>query len=86
MIEIYKHPVPLVGSLVIEDRHIKLSSVASNHFVVLGTYGPFETSLDYIISITEQYLDLIAGGQVHHTYPLDYTWIGPTKTNDWLQL
>jgi len=71
MIEIYKHPVPLAGSLVMQDGHTKLSSVASNRFVVLGTYGPFETSLDYIISITEQYLDLIADGQVHHTYPLE---------------
>ncbi|KAJ5832207.1 hypothetical protein N7474_000518 [Penicillium riverlandense] len=71
MIEIYKHPVPLVGSLVMEGERTKLSSVASNRFVVLGTYGPFETPLDYIISITEQYLDLIADGQVHHKYPLE---------------
>lgn len=71
MIKIHKHPVPLAGSFVMQDGHAKLSSTASNRFVVLGTYGPFETSLDYILSITEQYLDLISDGQVHHTYPLE---------------
>ena len=69
MIEIHEHPVPLLGSFVMEDGQPKLSSVASNRFAVLGTYGPFETSLDYIVSITEQHLDLISDGQIHHTYP-----------------
>ncbi|EPS30806.1 hypothetical protein PDE_05758 [Penicillium oxalicum 114-2] len=71
MIEIRKYPVQLAGSFVMQDGHTKLSSIASNRFAVLDTYGPFETSLDYISSITEQYLDLTPDGQIHHTYPLE---------------
>ena len=71
MIEIRKYPVQLAGSFVMQDGHTKLSSIASNRFAVLDTYGPFETSLDYTNSITEQYLDLTSDGQIHHTYPLE---------------
>ena len=71
LIEISKNPLPLAGSLVMKNDQIDVSAVASNRFVALDTYGPFSSTLDYIISIIDQYMDLIADGQLHHTHPLE---------------
>ncbi|KAK4974038.1 hypothetical protein LTR28_010656 [Elasticomyces elasticus] len=69
LIEISKHPLPKAGSLFLRDGKIDVSAVASNRSVSLGRYGPFDTASDYLISIAEQYLDLISDGQVYHEYP-----------------
>jgi len=71
LIEISKNPLPLVGSLVMKNDHIDVSAIASNRFVALDTYGPFKTTLNYITSIIDQYMDLIADGQLHHEHPLE---------------
>lgn len=34
-------------------------------------YGPFKTTQDYLLSIIDQYLDLIADGQIYHEHPLE---------------
>lgn len=71
LIEISKKPLPLIGSLVMKNDHLDVSAVASNRFVALDTYGPFQSMLDYISSIIEQYMDLIADGQLYPEYPLE---------------
>ncbi|KAL4957808.1 hypothetical protein BDW69DRAFT_155362 [Aspergillus filifer] len=74
LIEISKHPLPLIESLTVKGGHdtdqFEVSAMASNRFVALHPYGPFKDSLEYLRSITESYLDLIADGQLHHTHPL----------------
>ncbi|KAI7972005.1 hypothetical protein EIK77_003098 [Talaromyces pinophilus] len=69
--ELSKHPVSSIGSFAMVNNQPEISAVASNRFVALGTYGPFTSSLDYITSIIEQYMDLIADGQLHHKYSLE---------------
>lgn len=69
LIELSKHPFPKAGSLVWRDGKPEVSAVASNRFVALGKYGPFESSSEYLRSISEQYLDLIAEGLLHYKYP-----------------
>ena len=54
-----------------ENDQIDVSTVTSNCFVSLNTYGPFKTTLDYITSIIDQHMDLIADGQLHHEHPLE---------------
>lgn len=71
LVEISKNPLPLVGSLVMKNDEVDVSAVASNRFVALNTYGPFKSTLDYVISIIDQYLDLIADEQLHHEHPLE---------------
>ena len=71
LIEISKNPLPLAGSLVMKNDQIDVSAVASNRFVALNTYGPFKTTIDYITSIIDQHMDLIAGTQLHHEHPLE---------------
>lgn len=71
LVEISKHPSPSIGSFVMRNNQPEISAVASNRFVALGTYGPFTSSLDYITNIIEQYMDLIADGQLHHNHPLE---------------
>lgn len=69
--ELSKHPVSSIGSFAMVNNQPEISAVASNRFVALGTYGPFTSSLDYITSIIEQYMDLIADGQLHHKHSLE---------------
>ena len=54
-----------------KNDQIDVSAVASNRFVALNTYGPFTSTLDYITSIIDQHMDLIADGQLHHEHPLE---------------
>ncbi|KAJ5778495.1 hypothetical protein N7520_001741 [Penicillium odoratum] len=71
LIEFSKHPLPLAGSLVIKDDEVIVGPVARNRFVALETYGPLDTALEYLISISEQHLDLIADGQLYPDYPVE---------------
>lgn len=71
LIEIAKHPLPAAGSLINYGNEIKVSWMASNRFVHLGLLGPFRTALEYYSGISEQYLDIIADGQVHFQYPTE---------------
>lgn len=71
MIELTRHPLPLVGSLKMEGDHVDVSAVARNRFVALDTYGLFDTASGICLSITEQYMNLVADGQLHHDHPLE---------------
>ncbi|RDL39658.1 uncharacterized protein BP5553_03998 [Venustampulla echinocandica] len=69
LIEISKHPFQTSGSLLLDDGKLVMSDVASDRFVSLGQYGPYDTALDYFTSIAEQHLDIIADGQEYFEYP-----------------
>lgn len=71
LIELAKHPLPRAGSLTINNDEVIVGPVASNRFVTLETYGPFDTALEYLTSILEQHLDLIADGQLYPEYPVE---------------
>ncbi|KAL9073764.1 MAG: hypothetical protein Q9157_004629 [Trypethelium eluteriae] len=71
LIEISRHPFPQAGSLIEHEETIEVSAFASNRFVALHKYGPFSDSLAYFVQTAEQYLDLIADGQLYHEYPTD---------------
>jgi len=62
--ELEKHPFTKAGSLYVEspDDLPYVSATASDRFVCLDPYGPFETSAAYYTGWTEQYLALIADG------------------------
>lgn len=69
MAEIGKHPMPQAGSPLWDGERVHASSVASNRFVSLGLYGPFDSASDYLASIAEQHMDLITDGQLYPEYP-----------------
>lgn len=75
LIELSKHPLPKIGSLQVVQSNpagpISIGPVASNLFVSLETYGPFDKSSQYLEGICEQYLDLIADGQLYPEYPVE---------------
>ncbi|KAJ5630027.1 hypothetical protein N7528_003684 [Penicillium herquei] len=76
LIEVSKHPFSQAGSLKIESNEVEIGPVASNRFVALNTYGPFDScpfdsSSEYLASITEQYMDLIADGQLYTEYSVE---------------
>ncbi|KMU78960.1 hypothetical protein CISG_07603 [Coccidioides immitis RMSCC 3703] len=60
MIELGKHPLSKAGSLAWRNEKPEISAIASNDFLVLDRYGPFDDALQYFKSIADQYLDLIA--------------------------
>lgn len=69
LVELKQHPLLRAGSLIMRDGEIEVGPVASNRFVSLGQYGPFETAAEYMTSIVDQHLDLIADGQLYVEYP-----------------
>lgn len=69
LVEIYKNPLPMAGSLLRKEGIIEVGPTASNRFLTLGLYGPFKTDLEYFASIVDQHLDLISDGQLYHLYP-----------------
>lgn len=71
LMEISQYPLPRAGSLLYHKNQIYVSQMASNRFFHLGLIGPFQTSLDYFVEISEQYLNLIADGQAHFQYPTE---------------
>ncbi|KAJ5712880.1 uncharacterized protein N7483_010061 [Penicillium malachiteum] len=48
LIEISKHPFSRAGSLKIEGNEVEIGPIASNRFVALNTYGPFDSSSEYL--------------------------------------
>ncbi|KAI2028673.1 hypothetical protein LOZ41_005684, partial [Ophidiomyces ophidiicola] len=69
LIEMSNYPFPKAGSLLVENGEVRISAVASNRFVILDRYGPYNDAVEYFSSITDQYLDLIADGQIYPEYP-----------------
>ncbi|KAB8360853.1 hypothetical protein FH972_024587 [Carpinus fangiana] len=64
--EIKRHSLPRIGSLVvIGDDEVDVGPVASNRFINLGRYGPFDDAASYFESIARQHLELIADGQLY---------------------
>jgi hypothetical protein len=66
-----KHPLLKAGSLCFQSSSIDVSAMASDRFVVLTPEGPFDTSISYYTAFAEQYLKLIADGQLYTEYPVD---------------
>lgn len=62
--ELAKHPFQQAGSLLIDPLNNlpAVSAVASDRFICLDPYGPFETSGAYYAAWAEQHLELIADG------------------------
>lgn len=72
LVELEHHPFPKVGSLCFQSSNsIGVSAVASDRFVVLTPKGPFDDSIAYYTAFAEQYLVLIADGQLYAEYPVD---------------
>lgn len=71
--ELEKHPFTRAGSLSVEspDDSPSVSATASDRFVCLEPYGPFETSAAYYTAWAEQYLALIADGQLYPQFPVE---------------
>lgn len=65
------HPFPQAGSLCFQSSSIQVSAVASDRFVVLTPNGPFHDSTAYYSAFAEQYLALIADGQLYTEFPID---------------
>ncbi|KAG5761230.1 hypothetical protein H9Q72_010658 [Fusarium xylarioides] len=71
LVELEHHPFPKAGSLCFQSSNIEVSAVASDRFVVLTPNGPFHNSTAYYTAFAEQYLTLIADGQLYTEYPVD---------------
>jgi aminoglycoside phosphotransferase (APT) family kinase protein len=71
--ELERHPFPKAGSLCVRtpDDQPSVSAFASDRFVCLDPYGPFETPADYYTAWAEQYLTLIADGQLYPQFPVE---------------
>lgn len=71
--ELEKHPFTQAGSLCVEspDDTPKVCATASDRFVCLDPYGPFETSAAYYTARTEQYLALITDDQLYPQFPVE---------------
>ncbi|KAI0910894.1 hypothetical protein F4823DRAFT_587987 [Ustulina deusta] len=68
--ELEKHPLLKAGSLCFQSSSIDVSAVASDRFVVLTPEGPFDASISSYAAFAEQYLTLIADGQLYTEYPV----------------
>lgn len=70
--ELEKHPFSKAGSLDVKspDDEPSVSAVASDRFVCLYPYGPFDTSAAYYTAWAEQYLVLVAEGQLYPQFPI----------------
>ncbi|KAK5987987.1 hypothetical protein PT974_12123 [Cladobotryum mycophilum] len=71
MAELEKHPFPKAGSLCCQSSKIEVSAMASDRFIVPDLEGPFDTAVAYHSAYAEQYLSLIADGQLYIEYPVD---------------
>lgn len=71
LVELEHHPFPKAGSLCFLLSNIEVSAVASDRFVVLTPHGPFHNSTAYYTAFAEQYLQLIADGQLYTEYPVN---------------
>ncbi|EPE35572.1 Protein kinase-like (PK-like) [Glarea lozoyensis ATCC 20868] len=71
LVKLEKYPFPKAGSLCLQSSEIEVSAMASDRFLVLTPRGPFATSIAYYTAFAEQYLELIADGQLYTDYPVD---------------
>ncbi|TIA44878.1 hypothetical protein D6C79_06037 [Aureobasidium pullulans] len=69
LIELSKYPFAQAGSLVIEQGDICISKMASNRYVHLDAHGPYATDKECLLDVCQQYLDLIADGQICPRWP-----------------
>jgi aminoglycoside phosphotransferase (APT) family kinase protein len=71
--ELEKHPFGEAGSLYVKSPGDlpSVSATASDRFVCLDPFGPFETSTAYYAAWAEQYLALIADGQLYPQFPVE---------------
>ncbi|TQN70676.1 hypothetical protein CSHISOI_04827 [Colletotrichum shisoi] len=71
--ELEKHQFSKAGSLSVEfpEERPSVSATASDRFVCLEPYGPFETSEAYYSAWAEQYMVLIADGQLYPRFPVE---------------
>lgn len=71
--ELAKHPFEQAGSLYVESSNSlpSVSAFASDRFVCLEPYGPFDTAAAYYTAWAEQYLVLIADGQLYPQFPVE---------------
>lgn len=82
--ELAKHPLPKAGSLCLREGRLEVGPAASDRFIVLDLFGPFEHSIDYYTAWAEQYLALIADGQLFGGYPVEaYLVYSFLKENAW---
>ncbi|KAF6802574.1 hypothetical protein CSOJ01_11489 [Colletotrichum sojae] len=73
LVELEKHPFTKAGSLLVQSPEDppSVSATASDRFVCLDPYGPFETSLAYYSAWADQHLMLITDGQLYPQFPLE---------------
>ncbi|KAJ0161066.1 hypothetical protein CTA2_6835 [Colletotrichum tanaceti] len=72
--ELEKREFPQAGSLHVwspDDDRPSVSAAASDRFVCLGPWGPFDTSEEYYAAWAEQHLALIADGQLYPQFPVE---------------
>lgn len=71
--ELERHPFVKAGSLYVPrpGDPVFVSAFASDRFVCLDPYGPFETSAEYYTAWAEQYLILITDGQLYPQFPVE---------------
>ncbi|KAK3687158.1 hypothetical protein B0T22DRAFT_456573 [Podospora appendiculata] len=71
--ELARHPFRIAGSLDVScpESARFVSTVASDRFVVLELWGPFRTAAAYYAGWAEQYLALIADGQLYPQFPVE---------------
>lgn len=71
MVELERHPFPKAGSLGFQSSKMDVCAVAIDRFVVLTPEGPFASPTAYYTAFAEQYLALIADGQLYTEYPVN---------------
>ncbi|KAH0425471.1 piwi domain-containing protein [Colletotrichum camelliae] len=71
--ELEKHEFHQAGSLCVEypQDQPSVSAAASDRFVCLDPWGPFETATDYYSAWAEQHLALIVDGQLYPQFPIE---------------
>ncbi|KAK4072086.1 hypothetical protein Trihar35433_4150 [Trichoderma harzianum] len=69
--ELERHPFPKAGSLCFQSSIVEVSAAASDRFSVLTPNGPFNNSTAYYTAFAEQYLELIADGQLYTEFPVN---------------
>jgi hypothetical protein len=69
--ELEKYHFPMAGSLCLQSSELEVSAVVSDRVLVLTPKGPFVTSAAYYEAFAEQYLELIADGQLYTEYPVN---------------
>lgn len=71
LVELERHPFLKAGSLCFQSSNIEVSAVASDRFGVLSPDGSFHNSTAYYTAFAEQYLALIADGQLYTEFPVN---------------